>query len=277
MLRVMLVDDEAPARNRLRRLLAAAEASGRLEIAAEASNGPEALRFLESHPVDVLFLDIRMPELDGFDTLERIHPDHRPLVIFTTAYDEYAIRAFDANAIDYLLKPISEERIEEAIRRAEKAHLAPDSLSARNERLSKLLDWLDEQADLGEPATSSGNTSLKQISIPYRDKILIVPVERLLSAEISEGITRLYVFDEDPVDGGSQVRPHIVSYTLDQLESNLDSDSFMRVHRAAIVQIAAIQEMIQWFSGRFKLVLTGGHEVIASRERSRHLKERMMI
>lgn len=273
----MIVDDEAPARKRLRRLLASAEDAGRLEIVAEASNGPETLKLLEADPVDVLFLDIRMPELDGFDTLERIHPDHRPLVIFTTAYDEYAIRAFEANAIDYLLKPISEERIEEAIRRAEKVRLTPDSLSARNERLSKLLDWLDEQAVTGTPTPTSASTSLKQISIPYRDKILIVPVDRLLSAEISEGITRLYVFDEDPIDGASHVRPHIVSYTLDQLESNLDPEMFMRVHRAAIVQIGAIQEMIQWFSGRFKLVLTGGHEVIASRERSRHLKERMMI
>lgn len=272
----MIVDDEAPARQRLRKLLNPLEEDGRLVIAAEAANGPDALALLEKDPVDVLFLDIRMPELDGFDTLERIHPDTRPLVIFTTAYDEYAIRAFEANAIDYLLKPLSEERVAEAITRVERVRAAPETLSARNEQLSKLLDWLEAQADLPTPPERSGSTFLKQISIPYRDKILIVPVDRLLSAEINEGITRLYVSD-DEADGKQSVKAHIVSYTLDQLEANLDPEQFMRIHRAAIVRIGAIEELIQWFSGRFKLVLKGGHEVIASRERSRHLKERLMI
>jgi len=275
MLRVMLVDDEAPARQRLRRLLSPLEAAGSVSVVSEAGNGPEALRLLEKESVDVLFLDIRMPELDGFETMERIHPDRRPLVIFTTAYDEYAIRAFEANAIDYLLKPVSEARCTEALQRVEKALQKPGSVSARNEQLSRLLDWLDAQPDPTDSPPSPTAGYLKQVSIPYRDKILIIPVERLLSAEVSDGITRLYVLDDATPAGPP--RQHIVSYTLDQLEANLDPEAFVRVHRASIVQIGAIQEMIQWFSGRYKLVLAGGHEVIASRERSRMLRERLMI
>jgi len=274
MLRVLIVDDEAPARKRLERLLAPLEKSERIGAIHEAGNGREALDLLDKETVDVLFLDIRMPELDGFETLERIHPDHRPVVIFTTAYDEYAIRAFEANAIDYLLKPLSEERCAEALGRAEKALQAPADVATRNEQLSKLLDWLDAREELPESPSPPAGGFTEQVSIPYRDRILIVPVERLLSAEINEGITRLYVADDtaDP-----PFKQHIVSYTLDQLESNLDPSKFMRVHRGSIVRIGAIEEMVPWFSGRFKLVLAGGHEVIASRERSRVLKERLMI
>lgn len=271
----MLVDDESPARARLRRLLNSLGDAENVSIVAEAGNGPEALAILNKEPVDVIFLDIRMPELDGFETIERMHPDGRPLVVFTTAYDEYAIRAFEANAIDYLLKPVSDERLAEAVKRAEKAMQQPAAVAGRNEQLSRLLDWLDAQPDSSGAPTPPPTAYLKQISIPYRDKILIIPVNRLLSAEVSDGVTRLYVTDDAAPT--APPRGHIVSYTLDQLEANLDPDLFLRVHRASIVQVGAIQEMIQWFSGRYKLVLTGGHEVIASRERSRILRERLMM
>ena len=104
-----------------------------------------------------------------------------------------------------------------------------------------------------------------------------MPVERLVSAEINEGITRLVLLDTDELTNRMSLREHIVAYTLETLDSNLDPTQFMRVHRAAIVQVALITEMIPWFSGRYKLVLSGGHEVIASRERSKALKERLMM
>ncbi len=277
MLRVLIVDDEAPARKRLHKLLQPMVKQGRLEIAGEAEDGVAALEKLAEVPLDLLFLDIRMPELDGFDVLERIPPDRHPVVVFTTAYDAYAVRAFEANAVDYLLKPIAKERLEEAVARAERIRQAPERQQVSEERLAKLLDWVEAQAAAQQQPAPKPHAYLDQLSIPYRDRILIVPVERLITAEISEGITRLFVLSEDGGGPRPRLRQHVVNYTLEQLEASLDPAAFMRVHRSAIVQLYAIREMIPWFSGRYKLILAGDHEVIASRERSRTLKERLML
>ncbi|MBT8399277.1 MAG: response regulator [Rhodothermia bacterium] len=278
MLKAFIVDDEAPARSRLKKLLKPLEESGDVELAGEAEDGVEALQKLNGSDVDLVFLDIKMPELDGFGVIERLDPEARPSVVFTTAFDEYAIKAFDANAVDYLLKPITRDPLQEAANRVRTARRAPDDLKVDDERLARLLDWIDAHEDLVDAVPpKDSNAHLKQISIPYRDRILIVPVERLISAEISEGITRLHVLEEPDGAPKKKLRQHIVSYTLEQLESNLDPEHFMRVHRSAIVQIDHITEMISWFSGRYKLVMTGGHEVIASRERSKQLKDRLMM
>ena len=267
----MIIDDEAPARTRLRRLLKDLEEAGRVAVAAEAESGVEGLEILQEESIDLLFLDIHMPGMDGFGVLERIDPTDRPVVIFTTAFEE--------NAVDYLLKPVSQQRLEQAVERAERLASAPKAMKVREEQIGQLLDWLDARASVDEKESDKKAASeyLKQISIPFRDRILIVPVERLVSAEISEGITRLNILEPDEGKGRPTVRQHIVSHTLDTLDSNLDPDQFMRVHRAAIVQINLINEMIPWFSGRYKLIMAGGHEVIASRERSKALKERLMM
>lgn len=278
MLQAYIVDDEAPARSRLRKLLKPLVEEGRVEVAAEAKDGYEALDLLSRSKADLLFLDINMPEIDGFAVLERLEPDDRPFVVFTTAFDEYAIKAFEANAVDYLLKPVSRERLEEAVARVESMKRGVGGEVENEKRMAKLLDWLDEQAEAGQSeAGAESKEFLKQISIPYRDRILIVPIERLLSAEISEGITRLHVLEEQEAGPKRRIRQHIVSYTLEQLEARLDPEHFMRVHRSAIVQLDHITEMMSWFSGRYKLILTGGHEVIASRERSKLLKERLTL
>ena len=279
MLRVFIVDDEAPARKRLAKLLDPMVKDGRVEVAGEAADGVEAVEKLSASNADLVFLDIRMPGLDGFDVLEKLPPDKRPTVAFTTAYDEYALRAFQANAVDYVLKPVTKERLEETLRRAERLARTPSDRQEQENKLGRLLDWIDAQAEKDAPEGDE-STYVQQLSIPYRDRILVTPVERIISIEISEGITRLYVLEE-PEPGASTPRPklrqHIVGYTLDQLSSMLHPDRFMRVHRSAIVQFTQIKELIPWFSGRYKLVLTGGHEVIASRERSKLLKDRLNI
>jgi two-component system, LytTR family, response regulator len=271
MLNALIVDDEALARTRLRKML-----TDRVHVVGEAGDGEEALVRLSEHEIDVLFLDIQMPELNGFEVLERIDPDNRPVVIFTTAYDSYALKAFEQNAIDYLLKPISRDRLEDAVRRVEKLKAKPESRVNFDERLGRLLDWLDND---GAPAPNldTGREVLRQISVPYRDRILLVPVDHLISAEIHDGITRLYVLDEVGAGGKQRLKQHVVNYTLDELESKLDDDVFMRVHRSAIVQVDQIRELIPWFSGRYKLMMIGEHEVIASRDRSRVLKDRLML
>lgn len=278
MLKALIVDDEAPARKRMAKLLAPMEKSGRISIEDEAEDGFEALAALKKKRYDVIFLDVQMPEMTGFDVLERVPEESRPIVIFATAHDEYAVKAFETNAIDYLLKPIDKEKLERAVARAERLVGTPEERADADERFNLLLDWLDDQVDYkGRKGKESRDGDyLKQLSVPYRDRLIIVPVNHIVAAEVRDGITRLVVLDEKP-GVGSKTTEYIVSYTLEQLESNLDPDDFMRVHRSSIVQLDAIKEMINWFSGRFKLILAGGHEVISSRERSKLLRQRMTI
>ncbi len=274
MIRVLIVDDEAPARKRLQKLLSDSSISASVSVIAEASDGVEALEKIKAEKIDLVFLDIQIPGLDGFEVLDRISPENRPVVVFTTAFDEYAIRAFEANAVDYLLKPIPLDRLRDALDRAEK--LVSDN-SPEEERLSQLLEWIDSKALSEAPPAKAVEKYLEQLSIPYRDRILIIPIDQIVSVEISEGITRVYILEDDPTSQRPRLRQHIVNYTLDQLGGLLDPNAFMRVHRSAIVQFGHIKELIPWFSGRYKLALTGGHEVIASRERSKVVKERLMI
>ncbi len=274
MLNVLIVDDEAPARKRLQKLLADKSLADGISDVDEASDGVQALEKLSNGTFDVVFLDIQMPGMDGFEVLDRVDPSNRPVVVFTTAFDEYAIRAFEANAVDYLLKPVPTDRLKEALGRVSKVK---QDQSGDDERMGKLLEWVDALAVDGAPNGSSEGNYLEQLSIPYRDRILIIPIDQVISVEISEGITRVYILEEDPNGPRPRLRQHIVNYTLDQLGSMLSPDNFMRVHRSAIVQFGHIKELIPWFSGRYKLALTGGHEVIASRERSKVVKERLMI
>lgn len=274
MLNTLIVDDEAPARSRLARLLQPFVEDERVQIVGEAADGVEALEKLDDEDVDLLLLDIQMPGLSGFDVLDRLPPERRPVVVFTTAHDAYALRAFEASAVDYLLKPIREDRLAAAVERAEK--LSDGARRAGDDRLGELLEYLDRQA-VQQPKPDEQADYLRQLSIPGSDRLTIVSVDHLLAAEVEEGITRLYVLGDAAPGRPPQVGRHIVSHTLDALERRLDPEHFMRVHRSSIVQLDHIREMIQWFSGRYKLVLTGGHEVIASRSRSKELRDRLSL
>ncbi len=279
-LRSLIVDDEAPARSRLRRLLAPFVDAGRLAEPDEAADGVEALETMQDAavPYDLVFLDVRMPELDGFDVLDRLRPDHRPAVVFTTAYDEYALRAFEASAVDYLLKPVDAERLAAAVARAEALHRpaaagAPETPDARVDRLADLLerlDRLDPPSAALPPATPEA--PLRQFTVQGVDRLFVVDADDLVAAVVADGITNLHV--RTP---GGPLHRHIVSFTLDALEARLDPARTMRVHRGALVRLGAVREMIPWFSGRYKLVLDGGLEVVASRARSRDLRERLAL
>lgn len=266
MLHVLIADDEAPARSRLRRLLAPLEENGSIGPIDEAEDGVDALEQLSAGDHDLAFLDVRMPGLDGFDVIDRLAPEARPAIVFTTAYDEYAIRAFEANAVDYLLKPIESDRLAEAVDRARRRAEGDD------DRIAHLLESLD--ADAGTTAERS-DEPIRQLSIPGRDRLLVLQADDILAAEVNDGITNLFVRESDRE--GVHLRRHIVPFTLDALESRLDPRDFMRVHRSAIVHVGRIREMIPWFSGRYKLVLEGEHEVVASRARSRELKDRLAL
>ncbi len=274
-LRTLLVDDEAPARARLERLLQPFVDDERIEIVGDAADGVQALRILETEEVDLIFLDIQMPELNGFDVLDRLPPGNRPAVVFVTAFDEYAVKAFEANATDYLLKPVDEARIEESISRIEAWSDDGKAGASAEDRLAELLEYLDRQS-FAEAPSHPKQGYVQQLTIPGKDRLIVLPVVDLLSAEVQDGITRLYTLAHGP-GIPPKVSRHIVSYTLDALVQRLDPDAFMRVHRSAIVHVQHIREMISWFSGRYKIVLLGGHEVIASRARSKELRDRLSL
>lgn len=265
-LRTLIVDDEAPARSRLRRMLEPLVADGRLASIDEAADGVEAVERLTEAAYDLAFLDVRMPGLDGFEVLEKLAPGDRPDVVFTTAYDEYAVQAFEANATDYLLKPINADRLDDAVSRVEDRHERGD---ASEERLADLLDSLDEAL----PSPESGREVMERFTIQGHDRLVVIESSEIVAAEVHDGITSLHVLP--PATATTQ--RHLVGFTLDALQSRLDPVAFMRVHRNAIVRLSAIREMIPWFSGRYKLKLAGGHEVTASRARSRDLRDRLSL
>jgi two-component system LytT family response regulator len=273
MLRCLIADDEAPARKRLERLLAPLVDDDRVEIVGQASDGQEAIEAINAGGIDLAFLDVQMPGATGLDVLDRADPAHRPAVVFTTAYDEYAVQAFEANAVDYLLKPFSEERLEEAVARVERRLASGDVPSDGDPRLARLLDYVDGDGD-GAPAQRT-SARARYLSVPYRDRLLVVPVADVVTAEVQDGITRLFTRETDS-HGRVTLKQHLVSHTLDALEAEFDPEAFVRVHRSALVHLAYLREMVPWFSGRYKLIMETGHEVLASRERARALKERFI-
>ncbi|MEL6446222.1 MAG: LytTR family DNA-binding domain-containing protein [Bacteroidota bacterium] len=281
-LRTLLVDDEPLARQRLTRQLTPFVEAGRLALVGEAADGVDALDLVtraqqSSAPIDVLFLDIQMPGLDGFAVVERLAPP-RPQVVFVTAHDDRAVEAFRASAVDYLLKPVEAERLAETIARVESRATDRASVDARAayvDRVADLLETLEERAqpDPAQTATDEADY-LRQLSLPGRDRFTIVPVHRLVAAEVQDGLTSLYILDEGEAPSVSR---HVVTHPLDALEARLDPARFMRVHRSALVNLDHIREMVSWFSGRYKLLLSGGHEVLASRSRSRTLRDRLSL
>ena len=267
-LRALVVDDEAPARSRLCRLLEPLVEAGRLQPVQEAADGVAAAERLAAEPFDLAFLDVRMPGLDGFGVLERLAPGQRPDVVFTTAYDEYAVQAFEAHATDYLLKPVEAERLDRAVARVEERRARG---ADTDERLADLLDTLDETARASAPSAS--HEPVERFTVQGHDRLVVVAARDVVAAEVQDGITSLYV----QLPGQPALQRHLVGFTLDALEARLDPASFMRVHRNALVNLSAICEMVSWFSGRYKLRLVGGHEVTASRARSRELRDRLSL
>ncbi|MGD9001601.1 MAG: LytTR family DNA-binding domain-containing protein [Anaerolineae bacterium] len=243
-IRTLIVDDESPARDRLRRMLADIEG---IELIGEAESGVQAVEMTGERNPDLILLDIQMPGLDGFEVIEAL--DDPPPIIFVTAYDEYAIRAFEVNALDYLLKPFSQKRLEGAIRRAREA-LAGEQYFA--ERLAPLLESLAER---GQYAT--------RLAVYDRDRVRVLHVDEVdwIGAEREEVVVHV----------GEGIYP--IRRTLSQLEARLDPACFFRAHRSAIVNLDRVQEIIPWFKGSHRLRLTTGAEVDLSRRRARALRE----
>ncbi len=248
-MRAYVVDDEKLAVERLVRLL---EATRRVAIAGSTSDPIAALEFLRAHEVDVLFLDIQMPGLTGFELLERL--DRQPLVIFTTAFDRYALNAFEANSIDYLLKPIEPERLDRALDKAERmSEPRPDVRALARELATHL----------------APGRKLERIASRVGERTTVLDVTRITHFLSKDKLTFAVT------DG----REHIVDFTLAELEARLDPRRFARIHRATIVNIPLVQELFPAVDGGMVVRLKDGGktELAVARDRVRELKERLGI
>jgi two-component system LytT family response regulator len=248
MLRAFVLDDERLAVQRLVRLL---EATGRVQVAGSAIDPAEALVVLARLAVDVLFLDIQMPGLTGFQVLERLERDIP--VIFTTAYDRYALNAFDVNSIDYLLKPIEPERLTRALDKIERlAGPRPDMRALAHELASAL-----------SPAPR-----LERLASRVGERTTILDVARISHFFAQDKLTFA-------VSGG---RDHVIDFTLGDLEARLDARRFVRIHRATIVNLAFVSELYPGVDGVLaRLKDEKKTELSVARDRVRALKERLGI
>ncbi|HEV7351427.1 LytTR family DNA-binding domain-containing protein [Telluribacter sp.] len=231
-LKTILIDDEQLALNRLRRLLE--KHSEVFQIVAEARNGAEGLVAVESHTPDVIFLDIEMPLLNGFEMLAKVST--MPMVIFSTAYDQYAIRAFEENSVDYLLKPIENERLLKTIEKLRGLVQGGQESSEHNPYADNLMRLLEQMKPKKE---------LFSLSVKTGDKILLVPLTEITHFEAEEK----YVF-LNTLTG----QKFLLNYTLTTLEEKLP-DHFLRVSRSAIINTHHIGEIQKYFSGKYLILM----------------------
>jgi len=247
--RALVVDDEKLARDRLVGFLAGLEG---VALAGQAGDGVEALRMIEEERPDLVFLDVQMPGMDGFEVLKALRPP-LPHVVFATAYDEYAIRAFEVGAVDYLLKPFARARVAEAVSRA-RARLGGEQGAAD---LDGLLRRLEERRTV----------YVSQIPVHSGKRILIIPVDDVLWF----GVEYRLVYAHTPE------RAFMTNYTLRELEERLDPALFFRAHKSSLVNLRHVKEIVPWFGGRYKLVMRdqAGSEVALSRVQARELRARL--
>lgn len=271
-LRVVIVDDEAPARARLRALLAR---EPDIAIAGECSDGPSAIEAVRASKPDLVFLDVQMPEMDGFQVLRELGADP-PGVVFVTAYDRYALRAFDAAAVDYLLKPFTNARFRDALDRARQA------ISARHDRtLRRRLEALLAETRTGAAAPPPGGGQStthaaqhvpepgsepaglgRRIAVRGDDRIQFIEPGEIDWIEGAGNYVRLHA-------GGRQ---HLVRETLKAMARRLDPDRFLRIHNSHIVNLDRVRELRPWGHGEYIVVLQDGTRLASSRSYSADLR-----
>jgi two-component system LytT family response regulator len=263
-LRIVIADDERPARSMLASLL---QGCDDVEVVGEAQNGAEAVALIEEKRPDLALLDLQMPEIDGMGVVRLIRKDRLPLVAFVTAYDEYAIQAFEVNAVDYLLKPVDRARLRQTI---ERAH---DRLEQRSATPSGAgggappgdADRLKAAADDYENA--QGLPPLVRIPVRRRDDIVLLPVTQIASVVADGELLHLTTMRGEK---------HTISYRLKDLEARLDQARFVRLERGALVNVDAITRVSPMPGGTYLVTLSNGQEIRASRLQSRILRDQLL-
>lgn len=254
-LRVFLADDERPARSFLISLL---QGIDNVTIVGEAASGGEAVEGIEETRPDLALLDLQMPEIDGLDVVRLIGKKAMPLVAFVTAYDEYAVRAFELNAIDYLLKPVSRARLLETVGRALDRLESADFRKEQEKGLGRAITQYDQE---------NVRPFLERIPVRKRDAIVIVPVSQVAAVE-AEG-ELLHITTEAN-------ERHTLTRALKDLEGRLDPQQFIRLSRSALVNVDRIESASPMPGGTYLVALSNGMKIAVSRQRSRVLRERLL-
>lgn len=247
MVRLVVVDDEKLARERAKGFLAKIPD---VELVGEAEDGASAVELIERETPDLVLLDVQMPGGDGFSVLRGLkEPPH---IIFATAYDEYAIKAFEVEAIDYLLKPFTQSRLADAIERV-RQRIAQGEVRADAAALARV----------AEPV----KTYARQIPVHTARKILVLPVEEILWFAVESRLVYAHV------DG----RAYMTNFTLRELEERLDPETFFRAHKSRLVNLTQVKEIARWFGGRYRLVMKDeeSSQVELSRVQARELRARL--
>ena len=250
-LRALIVDDEPPARRKLQGFLSQ---ESDFQVIGQAGSGPEAVQAIQRLKPDVLFLDIQMPEMDGFEVLQALESLGSPLpcTVFVTAYDQYALKAFEVCALDYLLKPFDRQRLQSTLERV-RSQTGPDSVPTLQTRLDHLLRRLEER-----------RTYPSRFLVKSRGRVLFLKVEEIEWISAAANYVELH----------AGTRSHLLRETMDSLEKKLDPDHFARVHRSHIVNLDCIREIQPWSRNDFMIVLESGVQVKMSRRYKQNLESR---
>lgn len=248
LIRVLLVDDEPLALSMMREML---QSDPQVEIVGESANGCEALTAIRALSPDLIFLDVQMPELGGFELLSSLEPGHIPYVIFVTAYDQYAVRAFEVNALDYLLKPFDQERFNSAWQRA-RTRILGERNGGMDQRILTLLEDL-----------KAGSKYLERLVIKASGRIYFLDINEVDWIEAEGNYVSVH----------TSRKSHLLRETIGSLESQLDPKKFVRIHRSSIVRIASIRELQPWFHGEYRVNLENGTQLALSRNYRDKLQE----
>ncbi len=275
-LSALIIDDERLARDELKYLL---DSVGGVDVVAQGANGIEAIDLIEEHHPDLVFLDVQMPGLDGFGVLKQLaergaaralqHPDGEPeplpQIVFATAYDQYAVRAFDVNAVDYLLKPFDRSRVEQAIERARSRVAGGADSNAMPRPEAQPQSQLDALLRLLHNRTPGAAQHAKLI-VQAQSRLLLIDQSEICYAAIDEGVIRVVT---QQLEGQSKCR------TLEELLEQLDPALFWRAHRGFVVNINHIREVVPWFKSSYQLRMNDKKqtEIPVSRSQTRRLRE----
>jgi len=255
-IKTLIVDDEPLARERLATLLAN---EPDIEIVAQCRDGEEAVTSVHDHAPDLMFLDVQMPQMNGFEVIDAVGPERMPLVIFVTAYDQHAIAAFDVNAVDYLLKPVEPNRLETTVDRVRRRIHSERPGGRPAGELDKVLHLLGDRQDLRE-----------QLALKVGDRFLLIQADEVVHASVEDDVITV---ETNSLSGTSNYR------TLDELQAHLDPTVFWRVHRSHLVNINKIKEIVPWFSRNFLLKMRDpkGTEIPVSRSQTKRLREYLRL
>lgn len=254
-IRVLIVDDEPLARQRLEDLLAPYD---EVTIAGRLDNGSDAVEAIRDADVDLVFLDVQMPGKTGLEVVGDVGAEHMPLTIFVTAYDRYALHAFDVAAVDYLLKPFDDERFEQAFERARNT-LRLKEVDAVKERLLALFRGDDEEREKEQ------RTYLERVAVDMRGKVRVVPVEQIDYISASGPYAELHVDDNT----------FLIREQMQTLEERLDPADFFRIHRSTIVRLDLIESLHHAPGGDYAITLKNGRRLKVSRGRRDELAQRL--